>query len=121
MPGIADLGERTKDTSTTTGTGDLTLSGTAPSGYLDFYTELGTNVRFDYVIDGGAEWEVGVGYLSGATTMVREQVLRSSNADALVNFSAGTKTVACTWRAKRAQAAVLLGQMLALSRGNFLP
>jgi len=40
-----------------------------------------------------AEWEVGTGHLSAATTLVRDTVLNSSNSNAAVNFSAGTKDV----------------------------
>jgi hypothetical protein len=89
------IADRVKDTSTTTGTGSLTLSGTAPTGFQDFNTAFGTSEPFPYVIEGGAEWEVGIGYLSASTTLVRDTVFQSSNADALVNFSAGTKNVFC--------------------------
>jgi hypothetical protein len=88
--------DRVKDTTTTTGTGNVTLSGTPPTGYQAFGTPFAVNDPIDYCIAGGAEWEVGVGYLSASTTLVRDRVLRSSNSDALVNFSAGTKDVFCT-------------------------
>lgn len=88
--------DRVKDTTTTTGTGNVTLSGSAPSGYQAFGTPFAINDPICYTIAGGAEWEVGIGYLSASTTLVRDRVLRSSNADALVNFSAGTKDVFCT-------------------------
>ncbi len=88
--------DRVKDTTTTTGTGDITLAGSAPTGFQTFNTAFGTQVRFPYVIDGGTgEWEVGLGYLSAATTLVREAVQSSSNAGAAVNFSAGSKNVFC--------------------------
>lgn len=88
--------DRVKDTTTTTGTGNVTLSGTAPTGFQNFNAAFGTQVRFPYVIDGGTgEWEVGLGYLSASTTLVREVVQSSSNAGAAVNFSAGTKDVFC--------------------------
>jgi Chaperone of endosialidase len=41
-------------------------------------------------------WEIGTGHLSGASTLVRDTVRQSSNADALVAFAAGTKNVFCT-------------------------
>lgn len=96
--------DRVKDTSTTTGTGNFTLSGTAPTGYVSFNTAFGTNVTFDYaiVMDDESEWEVGYGYLSGTTTLVRQTVTASSNANAAVNFSAGTKNVWCNWSAASA-------------------
>jgi hypothetical protein len=93
------FGDRVKDSTTTTGTGDLTLSGSSPSGYVTFNSVFGTSgTTFYYAVSssGGSEWEAGVGYLSAATTLVRQKILASSNAGAAVNFSAGTKDVFCT-------------------------
>lgn len=86
--------DRVKETSTTTGTGDLTLAG-AVSAFETFNTNYGTQVWFPYAIVGqtGTEWEVGEGYLSASTTLVRSNIQSSSNSNALVNFSAGTKDV----------------------------
>lgn len=96
---MSEFADRVKDTTTTTGTGDITLSGTAPTGYVTFNTAFGTAGRkFYYCISssGGSEWEVGKGYLSASTTLVRSQVTASSNSGSAVNFSAGTKDVICT-------------------------
>jgi hypothetical protein len=90
MPAYAD---RVKDTTTTTGTGNVTLSGTAPTGFQTFNAAFGTNKKFEYTIELNSEWETGEGYLSASTTLVRATVIASSNAGALVNFSAGTKNV----------------------------
>jgi hypothetical protein len=92
--------DRVRESTTTTGTGDITLAGAATQ-YQTFNTAFGLNVFFPYVIAGqtGSEWECGVGYLSGATTLVRA-VSASSNSNALVNFSAGTKDVWCDLTAK---------------------
>ena len=89
--------DRVQDTSTTTGTGNFTLSGTAPTGKVDFNTAFGTQQRFFYTIQGqsGSEWETGEGYLSASTTLVRDIVRASSNSGSAVNFSAGTKDVFC--------------------------
>lgn len=94
MGAVAD---RVKETTTTTGTGDITLAG-AVSQYVSFNTAFGTNKFFYYCIAGqtGSEWEVGEGYLSGSTTLVRAEIYASSNSGALVNFSAGTKDIFCT-------------------------
>lgn len=92
---MTTFADRVKDTSTTTGTGNLTLAGSPPSGFVSFNSAFGTNVRFPYVIVGGAEWECGYGYLSAATTLVRERVTASSNSGSAVNFSAGAKDVFC--------------------------
>ncbi len=94
MPYIAD---RVKDTTTTTGTGALTLAGAAPTGYRTFATAFGSESRLiQYCIVGGAEWEVGKGTFNGTTGITRDSVRSSSNSDSLVNFSAGTKDVFCT-------------------------
>jgi len=82
--------------SVTTGTGNVTLS--AVNGKQTFAQAFGTGGTdvFDYFISnqGAAEWERGTGHLSSATVLVRDTVLESSNSNALVNFSAGTKDVA---------------------------
>lgn len=99
--------DRVKETTTTTGTGDLTLAGAA-TGFRTFNSALGIGFVFDYCIeavDGSGvptgAWEVGRGRLSGSTTLVRERVYSSSNANALVNLGAGTKNVFCTMAAQR--------------------
>ena len=97
MPAFAD---RVKETSTTTGTGTLTLGGAA-TGFQTFSTAFGNGVSVYYVISGGSEWEVGIG-TTGAGTLSRDTVLKSSNANALVSLSAGTKDVFCSYVADRA-------------------
>lgn len=89
--------DRVKETSTTTGTGDFTLAG-AVSQFQSFNSAFGTGVVFYYAIVGqsGTEWEVGEGILSASTTLVRSEVRASSNSNALVSFSAGTKDVFAT-------------------------
>lgn len=90
------LADRVKDTTTTTGTGTVTLSGTAPSGFQNF-SVIGNGNSTYYTIAGGAEWEVGIGtYTSSGTTLSRTTVLASSNSGSLVDFSAGTKDVFVT-------------------------
>lgn len=95
--------DRVKETTTTTGTGNITTAG-AVTGFITFNTAFGTGASntFQYVIDssGGSEWEVGVGYMSASTTLVRETILASSNSNAAVSFSSGTKNVRCTAAAK---------------------
>lgn len=86
---------RVKETTTGTGTGDLTLAGAA-TGFRTFAAALTVGPGFPYVIALGSQWEVGTGHLSDATTLVRGAVLASSNGGALVNFTAGTKEVFCS-------------------------
>ena len=89
------VGNLVHETATTTGTGNFTLSN--KDGRQSFNAKFGTGGTdaFYYFIShqGAAEWEVGTGHLSASTTLVRDTVLNSSNADAAVNFSAGTKDV----------------------------
>ena len=113
--------DRVRETSTTTGTGDITTAG-ASVGYRTFNTAFGMQVRFDYVIqavDGSGvptgDWEVGSGYLSGATTLVRNVVYASSNSGALVSFAAGTKDLFCSLPAVEIQTG---GQIIAMSKGQ---
>lgn len=91
------IANRVRETATTTGTGAFALLG-AVTGYVSFSAGIGVSNSCWYVIQAQslAEWEVGIGTLSAATTLTRDTVLASSNAGALVNFSAGTKDVFVT-------------------------
>ena len=95
---MADFADRVKDTTTTTGTGSIALAGSAPAGFRTFASAFSVADRVYYAIigPGATEWEVGYGTLSASTTLARTTVLASSNAGAVVNFSAGTKEVFCT-------------------------
>jgi hypothetical protein len=112
-------GDRVKETSTTTGTGNVTLLG-AVAQFVAFSARFAVDEPFYYVIAGqsGVEWEVGEGHLSAASTLVRDRVIQSSNADAAVNFSAGPKDVFNTFPA---EAAMDLGMTLAMSYGYAMP
>jgi hypothetical protein len=85
--------DRVQETTTTTGTGTVTLGG-AVSGFRTFTSALADGDLVNYVIALGAEWEVGEGtFTASGTTLSRTTVLASSNSNALVSFSAGTKNV----------------------------
>ena len=95
------LADRVKETTTTTGTGTVTLLG-ASLGFQSFSAIGNANTTY-YTIAGQStsEWEVGIGtYTSSGTTLARTTVISSSNAGALVNFSAGTKDVFVTYPAE---------------------
>jgi hypothetical protein len=97
------IADRVKETTTTTGTGTVTLAGAA-TGFQSF-AAIGNGNQTYYTIAGqsGGEWEVGIGtYTSSGTTLSRTTVLSSSNSGSLVNFSAGTKDVFVTYPAGRA-------------------
>lgn len=95
-----NLGDRVKETSTSTGTSTFTLAGAA-TGFRTFNAAVGTNNYFTYAIvhQTANEWEVGLGYLSASTTLVRG-TLYSSSTGSFINFTAGTKDVFITQPAK---------------------
>lgn len=92
------LADRVQETTTTTGTGTVTLAGAA-TGYQTF-AAIGDGNSTYYTITGTTEWEVGIGtYTASGTTLSRTTVLSSSNSGSLVNFSAGSKNVFVTYPA----------------------
>jgi len=93
------IADRVRETSTTTGTGTLTLAG-AVSGFQTFSTAIGNTNTCYYTIVNGSEWEVGLGTVA-AGTLARTTVLKSSNAGSAVDFSAGTKDVFGTYPADK--------------------
>jgi hypothetical protein len=99
------LFDRVQETTTTTGTGDITLAG-AVTGFSTFASRYSTGDTLYYGVyeaeaDGtpNGAWEIGRGTYSAANTLTRTTVLSSSNSDALVNFAAGTKHVFVTMTA----------------------
>lgn len=94
--------DRVQETTSTTGTGSVTLLG-AVTGYQTFAV-VGNGGQTYYCIadQGGSNWEVGIGtYSTTGPTLARTTVLASSNAGALVSFTAGTKTVFITYPAEK--------------------
>lgn len=97
------INDRVKVTSTTTGTGAMAL-GAAVTGFETFAQGIGNNNTTYYCIfnQGTNEFEVGLGTLDGTSAnLTRTTVISSSNSDAAVNFSAGTKDVFCTLPASK--------------------
>ena len=95
--------DRVRETTTTTGTGTITLGGAA-TGFQSFSVIGDSNTTF-YTIQlaNTNEWEVGIGtYTSSGTTLSRDTILESSNGGSAVNFSAGTKDVFVTYPAEKA-------------------
>jgi hypothetical protein len=95
MPAPANL---IHETSTTTGTGNLTVA--AVNGKVRFSDSTygfgtgGSDVFWYFISNqSAAEWEIGTGSMSDANTLVRDTILFSSNSDNAVSFSAGTKDV----------------------------
>ena len=95
------LKDRVKETTITIGTSTLVLLGAA-SGFQSF-SVIGDGNTTYYTIDGGTEWEVGLGtYTLSGTLLSRDTILESSNGGTAVNFSAGTKNVFVTYPAEEA-------------------
>jgi len=99
------IADRVKDSTTTTGTGTVTLSGTAPTGFQNFSVIGNTNTTYYCIAHQTAnEWEVGIGtYASSGTTLARTTVLSNSSATqpSALSFSAGTKDVFVTYPAEK--------------------
>lgn len=97
------VADRVKETTSTAGTGTLTLAGAA-TGFQSFAV-IGNGNQTYYTIagQGTSEWEVGIGtYTSSGTTLSRDSVLSSSSGGAKVTFSAGTKDVFVVYPSGRA-------------------
>jgi hypothetical protein len=95
--------DRVRETSTSTGTGDIILNG-AVQAFQDFSVIGDGNTTYYTIVDAttGA-FEVGIGtYTLATTTLSRDTVLESSNAGAAVNFAANVKDVFVTYPAERA-------------------
>ena len=94
------IADRVRETSTTTGTGTLTLDG-AVTGFRTFSSAIGDTNTCYYTITLAADYEVGLGTV-GAGTLARTTILKSSNSNNAVNFGAGTKDVFATYPGEKA-------------------
>ena len=94
------INDRVKETTTTTGTGAVSLGG-AVTGFETFAAGVGNSNTTYYCISHqtAAEFEVGLGTLDGdSSDLTRTTVISSSNSDSAVDFAAGTKDVFCTYK-----------------------
>lgn len=109
------VGALCQDTTTTTGTGAITLANAvpagAPAGSTTFATQFAPNAVFQtapgntfYAISDGSNIEVGLGTLTSATNLTRDYVLGAYTGGVIslatqtasgthINFAAGTKNV----------------------------
>ncbi len=87
--------DRVQDSTTTTGTGQITVDANPPPNCRSFASVLTNNDTFPYAISHRtlSEWEDGIGTWNGSNQFTRTTVLKSSNSNSAVNFSAGTKDV----------------------------
>jgi len=88
------LADRVQETSTTAGTGSITLDG-AVTGFQSFAAVgNGNNTYYTIYEQGTNNWEVGIGtYTASGTTLSRDTIIASSNSGAIVTFGAGPKNV----------------------------
>ena len=97
------VADRVKETTTSTGTGAISLAGAEPN-FRTFSSVLSDADTTYYAIidDNNLAFEVGLGtYASSGNTITRTTVLASSNSNNAVNFSAGTKDVFLTYPADK--------------------
>src|SRR6266581_197366 len=91
---MANFADRVQETTTTSGTGTLTLAG-AVAAYQSFATAFVSGTQVAYRLLDGNAWEVGYGtFTTGSLT--RDFVLGSSSAGALISLSGGSTSVVCT-------------------------
>lgn len=106
------LADRVKETTTTAGTGTITLDG-ATTGFQSFaVVGNGNTTYYSIVGQTGNEWEVGVGtYTSSGTLLARTTVLSNSagTQPTALTFSAGTKDVFVTYPSEYAVASTNVG------------
>ena len=96
--------DRVKETSTTAGTGTLTLAG-AVTGFQGFSAIGNGNVTYFAIVDNATgAWEVNYGtYTTAGFALTRNNPpLSSSNAGALVSFTSNPKDVFCTYPSEKA-------------------
>ena len=106
------IANRVKETTTTAGTGTVTLLG-ASTGFQSFAAVGDANTTY-YTIaaQSGNEWEVGIGtYSTSGTTLARTTVLSNSSGTqpSALNFAAGTKDVFVTYPSEYSVAATNVG------------
>ena len=92
------ISDRVKETTTTTGTGNITLAG-AVNNFETFTSNLSDGDTTYYAIVDGTNnaFEVGLGtFTASGTTLARTTIIASSNSNNAVDLAAGTKEVFIT-------------------------
>jgi len=98
------LKDRVKETTTTTGTGAISLGG-AVANFQAFSAVLSNaDTTYYAIVDTtNTAFEVGLGtYASSGNTLTRTTVLESSNSGSAVNFGAGSKNIFIAYPAEKA-------------------
>jgi hypothetical protein len=94
------LADRVQETTTTSGTGSVTLAG-ATAGFQSFAV-IGNGNTCYYAIVNGSAWEVGIGtYSTTGPTLARTTVLSNSNGNTSAITLSGSSNVFVTYPAER--------------------
>ena len=114
--------DRVQETTTTTGTGTVTLAG-AVTGFQSFSVVGDGNTTY-YAITSGTDFEVGLGtYTASGTTLSRDTVLESSNSGSKITL-AGTSNVFVTYPAEKSghkdSTNTIYSEQLGASNGLFV-
>ena len=97
------IADRVRETTTTTGTGTITLNG-AVGNFETFTANLsdGDTTYYAIVDANNSDFEVGLGtFTASGTTLARTTVIASSNSNSAVNLSSGSKDVFITLPASK--------------------
>lgn len=90
------IGDRIRETTTTTGTGTYNLGG-AVTGRLAFIDVIGTGKVVDYICESadGTQYEIGSGTVTSGSpnTLSRTTIYLSSNSNNAVNWTSGSKII----------------------------
>ena len=98
--------DRMRSITTSTGEYGLTLTaGTGPWAPITYAAVGDKRIFYTIVHENGTEWEVGYASMNSGNVMSGRVALASSNAGAVVDFSAGEKEVFVTFPASVAAAA----------------
>ena len=99
------INDRVKENSTTSGTGNITLAGIAAGqGNVTFNSAIGTgNTNYYCIFEQGTNpFEIGLGTLSGSTTLERTTVINNSSGNtSKISFTGGTLDVFVTMPAAK--------------------
>lgn len=82
--------DRAKETTSTTGTGSLTLTGAVGGFATLFNATNGLTADGDtgwFCAESGSQWEIFLGTRTDSSTLARTTIISSSNAGSAVNFS----------------------------------
>ena len=95
--------DRVKETSTTSGTGPLTLNGAA-TGYQSFSVIGSGNSTYYCIADqNGPNWEVGIGIWNNNGTLSRNTIIsNSAGTTTPISFTSVVKDVFCTYPSEKA-------------------